>query len=75
MTELAWWLLDSNVEFARNGCSSISYCDHRNNHHPMSRLDDLLPWNWRPLNTFTEARVWSGRLRTAGKRPGNVHKR
>jgi transposase len=24
--------------------------ERMSNGHPMSRLDDLLPWNWRPSN-------------------------
>jgi transposase len=26
--------------------------ERMSNGHPMSRLDDLLPWNWRPITTF-----------------------
>ena len=26
--------------------------ERMSNGHPMSSLDDLLPWNWRPITTF-----------------------
>jgi hypothetical protein len=26
--------------------------ERMSNGHPMSRLDDLLPWNWRPITTL-----------------------
>jgi len=31
--------------------------------HPIKRIDDLLPWNWRPLRQLDEA-AWSAAVRS-----------
>jgi hypothetical protein len=55
-TFLAYAYIQTPLTLTSNLPSSMAYLEdvleRMSNGHPMSRLDDLLPWNWRPITTL-----------------------
>jgi hypothetical protein len=47
IAELCSFLDDGRIELDTNTVERVT------SGHPMSRLDDLLPWNWAPANAKT----------------------